>query len=101
MRRPISRLSSIDIFVAMAIANCRRRRRNSVSRYLISERPSARGEPAIPRRTDAEMENSLGRLRLLLTAGVVLALLPVSVAEAGGMYECEFFGLCDGKERKQ
>jgi len=47
------------------------------------------------------MENSLGRLRLLLTAGVVLALLPVSVAEAGGMYECEFFGLCDGKERKQ
>ena len=76
-------------------------RRNSVSRYVISERPSARGEPAIPRRTDAEMENSLGRLRLLLTAGVVLALLPVSVAEAGGMYECEFFGLCDGKERKQ
>jgi hypothetical protein len=40
---------------------------------------------------DVEMENSVGRLRLLLAAGVVVALLPLSVAEAGGMYECEFF----------
>jgi hypothetical protein len=47
------------------------------------------------------MENSIGRLRLLLAAGVVVAPLQVSVAEAGGMYECEFFGLCDGKERRQ
>jgi hypothetical protein len=36
------------------------------------------------------MENSIGRLRLLLAAGVVVALLPLSVAEAAGTYECQY-----------